>query len=424
MSELGRSRVHFVRCLKPNKTLLPDSPDAGLLLDQLLFSGMLEAVELMRGGFPGRIPFVEIHRRFAGKLPAGVMKMSPGDFVRAVISAVELKQADYQVGTSRLFFRTGGADFLTELQHADPDELVLLLKDKMMEWWAYNALSPPLSSACGGGVARARRKAVGILNATRSSSDMFKNVAGSACAHAAARGGPLGTQVGELRAATLLVQCGARRQLARRTALEMRTAHGDVQCVRRGRATVDLAQQRVLPDCKAEGGGKELLRRASESSMTRACGSRKALAALRTRGWRLSTSLCSRRRLARRRPRRLDAIDDARRSTSAGRSSKSQGGTGEALACRDQPRRPARRAFRRARRGYDRDLVDAAAAKYAQVRSLRQKAVAGLDEAMAPPTADRSGGARRALLSATTAGIGADGRARTGPIRAGAPAAA
>lgn len=142
MAELDRSSVHFVRCLKPNDRLVADRPDATLLLDQLLFSGMLEAVELMRGGFPGRIPFVEIHRRFHGKLPASVMRMSPGDFVRAVISAVDLPAADYQIGTSRLFFRTGGADFLRELQHADPDELVALLKDKMMRWWAFNSLLP------------------------------------------------------------------------------------------------------------------------------------------------------------------------------------------------------------------------------------------------------------------------------------------
>ena len=44
---------------------------------------------------------VLVHKRLEGakfvwpKAQDGVMKMSPGDFVRAVISAVELKQADY-----------------------------------------------------------------------------------------------------------------------------------------------------------------------------------------------------------------------------------------------------------------------------------------------------------------------------------------
>jgi hypothetical protein len=80
---------------------------------------MLEAMQLMRAMFPGRIPFVEIHRRFVGKLPASVMRMSPGDFIRAVVAALEIPESDFQYGTSRLFFRTGGADFLRDLQYAD-----------------------------------------------------------------------------------------------------------------------------------------------------------------------------------------------------------------------------------------------------------------------------------------------------------------
>ena len=46
---------------------------------------MLEAVEMLRAAYPGRIHFVEIHRRFQGKLPEEVMKMSPGDFIRAMV---------------------------------------------------------------------------------------------------------------------------------------------------------------------------------------------------------------------------------------------------------------------------------------------------------------------------------------------------
>ena len=123
MGELTASHVHFVRCIKPNDALAPGAPDAGLVLDQLRFSGMLEAVALISSGYPGRIPFVEIHERFQGKLPDDIMRMSPGDFVRAIIDAVGIAPGEYQIGKSRLFFRTGGADFLKELQHADGDEV-------------------------------------------------------------------------------------------------------------------------------------------------------------------------------------------------------------------------------------------------------------------------------------------------------------
>ena len=106
------------------------------MLDQLRFSGMLEAVALISSGYPGRIPFVEIHERFQGKLPKEIMRMSPGDFVRAIIDAVKIPPGEYQIGKSRLFFRTGGADFLKELQYAAGDEVLEMIRRPLLEWWA------------------------------------------------------------------------------------------------------------------------------------------------------------------------------------------------------------------------------------------------------------------------------------------------
>ena len=156
MAELKSSHLHFVRCIKPNDALLAGAPDAGLVLDQLRFSGMLEAVHLISSGYPGRIPFVEIHERFQGKLPAEIMRMSPGDFVRAVVDAVGIAPGEYQIGRSRLFFRTGGADFLRDLQYADGDEVLGLIERPLLEWWA--------RAKIGGGVLgwRGRRQARGV----------------------------------------------------------------------------------------------------------------------------------------------------------------------------------------------------------------------------------------------------------------------
>ena len=92
MRELRSSTVHFVRCLKPNETLTPNAPDHAMLLDQLLFSGMLEACKVMRATFPGRIPFDEVYRRFQGKLPVSIMRMAPSEFIRAVVVAIDIPQ--------------------------------------------------------------------------------------------------------------------------------------------------------------------------------------------------------------------------------------------------------------------------------------------------------------------------------------------
>jgi len=159
LSELRSSRLHFIRTLKPNDDLIPGAPHAGLVLDQLRFSGMLEAVSVITKGYPGRISFVEIHRRFQGKLPLSVMRMTPGDFVLALIDAVGVK-ADYKVGKSRLFFRANGADFLKELQYADTEELLPLLLDKLLKWWVRQRLTSLVLGRRGRILARMRRAEV------------------------------------------------------------------------------------------------------------------------------------------------------------------------------------------------------------------------------------------------------------------------
>ena len=119
----------------------------------------------MRAMFPGRLPFVEIHRRFIGKLPTSVTRMSPGDFIRAVVAAIEIPSTDFKYGTSRLFFRTGGADFLRELQYADPDELTNILKPKMMLYWARESMLPAaVLGIRGRQKARERRAVVKVLH--------------------------------------------------------------------------------------------------------------------------------------------------------------------------------------------------------------------------------------------------------------------
>ena len=45
---------HYVRCVKPNKLKQPNFFDAPMILDQLLYSGVLETVRIRRQGFPFR----------------------------------------------------------------------------------------------------------------------------------------------------------------------------------------------------------------------------------------------------------------------------------------------------------------------------------------------------------------------------------
>ena len=56
-----RSRIdttvpHYIRCLKPNDELVPNSFDPKMIVDQLRCGGVLEAVRVSRAGYPTRYP--------------------------------------------------------------------------------------------------------------------------------------------------------------------------------------------------------------------------------------------------------------------------------------------------------------------------------------------------------------------------------
>jgi len=60
MEVLEVTESRYVRCVKPNKTQSPDTFDSFLVLEQLRYSGVFEAVAIRRQGFPFRFT----HRQF------------------------------------------------------------------------------------------------------------------------------------------------------------------------------------------------------------------------------------------------------------------------------------------------------------------------------------------------------------------------
>ena len=55
---------HYIRCLKPNDDLLPDEFDPKNIVEQLRYSGVLEAVRVSRAGYPTRYPHASFMLRY------------------------------------------------------------------------------------------------------------------------------------------------------------------------------------------------------------------------------------------------------------------------------------------------------------------------------------------------------------------------
>lgn len=57
MDSVKTTRSHFIRCIKPNVLMCPNSYDCGLVMAQLRCGGVHGAVQVFRAGFPNRFDF-------------------------------------------------------------------------------------------------------------------------------------------------------------------------------------------------------------------------------------------------------------------------------------------------------------------------------------------------------------------------------
>ncbi|KAJ6591377.1 myosin II heavy chain [Mycena sp. CBHHK59/15] len=109
MSQLQATQPHFVRCIVPNSNKKPGRVDVPLVLDQLRCNGVLEGIRIARLGYPNRLPFVEFRQRYEvltpGIIPRGYM--DGREACRRMVKALELDDAIFKIGTSKIFFKAG-----------------------------------------------------------------------------------------------------------------------------------------------------------------------------------------------------------------------------------------------------------------------------------------------------------------------------
>lgn len=64
IGKISDAERHYIRCIKPNKEKVPGKFDAPMAMEQLNFSGILEAVRIRRIGFSSRLPFMTFMSRY------------------------------------------------------------------------------------------------------------------------------------------------------------------------------------------------------------------------------------------------------------------------------------------------------------------------------------------------------------------------
>ncbi|XP_022743577.1 myosin-1-like isoform X1 [Durio zibethinus] len=117
MQRLESTTPHFIRCIKPNNFKSPGAYEQGLVLQQLRCCGVLEVVRISRSGFPTRMSHQKFSRRYGFLLPENVALQDPLSVSVAILHQFNILPEMYQVGYTKLFFRTGQIGVLEDTRN-------------------------------------------------------------------------------------------------------------------------------------------------------------------------------------------------------------------------------------------------------------------------------------------------------------------
>ncbi|KAM1064741.1 hypothetical protein ACFX15_019829 [Malus domestica] len=113
MKRLENTTPHFIRCIKPNNLQSPGLYEQGLVLQQLRCCGVLEVVRISRSGFPTRMS----HQKYGFLLLENVASQDPLSVSVAILHQFNILPEMYQVGYTKLFFRTGQIGVLEDTRN-------------------------------------------------------------------------------------------------------------------------------------------------------------------------------------------------------------------------------------------------------------------------------------------------------------------
>jgi myosin protein heavy chain len=149
MAQLQATQPHFVRCIVPNSNKKPGRMDIPLVLDQLRCNGVLEGIRIARLGYPNRLPFVEFRQRYEvltpGIIPRGYM--DGREACRRMVKTLELDDAIFKIGTSKIFFKAGVLAELEERRDALLFEIFSRLQAVARMWTARRQMKKVLNRA-------------------------------------------------------------------------------------------------------------------------------------------------------------------------------------------------------------------------------------------------------------------------------------
>lgn len=139
MTTLDQTTPYFVRCIKPNTTKKPKNFVNDYVRPQLRYGGLIEALRIIKCGFPTRCSYERIFEHFGSivdEMPT-VTNLNKRDFTEAIVRVCgdsEVDRSQYQLGLSMIFFRPGKQQFFQKILELSPESLSKEQKKEIHKW--------------------------------------------------------------------------------------------------------------------------------------------------------------------------------------------------------------------------------------------------------------------------------------------------
>jgi len=136
MKTLAATEPYFVRCVNPNKQKSKTVFSRKVLEDQLRSGGILEALSVLKLGYPTRVEYEVLYRRYHGRIDNPlVSNLPPNKFAAAVLIAFGVNTDEYELGLTKIFFKPAKAQILEEIMNQQ-EPLTEEQNKRILDWLA------------------------------------------------------------------------------------------------------------------------------------------------------------------------------------------------------------------------------------------------------------------------------------------------
>lgn len=137
-NKLEKTSSKFIRCIKPNQWKEPKIFDKNLVLNQLVMSGMVDILNLMKNGFPCRIIYEDIWNSYNSLLQEDMREfLTPRMFSELILKFLEIDKNEYRLGKTKVFFRFGVLSIINEVLNKNEqrkDEFLQCVYKYWLDW--------------------------------------------------------------------------------------------------------------------------------------------------------------------------------------------------------------------------------------------------------------------------------------------------